>query len=89
VIQSVQPESGGLIGAAGDRGSSGLEAAVASLIIIMVVVTGTGVMFGAYLRVCFAICQEDRLKWSLRSGPTTSSEQTARALVGITGTRRD
>ena len=62
---------------------------MASLIIITVVVTVAGVMFGAYLGICFAICREDRRKWSLRSGPTTFSKQTARSLVGITGTRRD
>ena len=60
-----------------------------SLIIIVMVVTVAGVLFGAYLGICFAICREDRRKWSLRSGPTTFSKQTARALVGITGTRRD
>ena len=62
---------------------------MASLIIIAVVVTVAGVMFGAYLGICFAIRQEDRRKWSLRSGPTTFSKQAARSFVGITGTRRD
>jgi ABC-type amino acid transport system permease subunit len=60
-----------------------------SLIIATIVVTAAGVMFGAYLGICFAICREDRRKWSLRSGPSTFSAQTARALVGIKGTRRD
>ena len=62
---------------------------MASLIIIAMVVTVAGVMFGAYLGICFAICREDRRKWSLRSGRATFSAQTARALVGISGTRRD
>jgi hypothetical protein len=62
---------------------------MASLIIITVIVTVAGVMFGAYLGICYAIRQEDRRKWSLRSGPPTFSTQTARALVGINGTRRD
>ena len=62
---------------------------MADLFIIAMVVTVGGVVFGAYLGICFAICREDRRKWSLRSGPTTFSKQTARSLVGITGTRRD
>jgi len=62
---------------------------MASLIIIAMVVSVAGVVFGAYFGICFAICQEDRRKWSLRSGPRTSSRQTARAFVGISGTRRD
>jgi hypothetical protein len=62
---------------------------MASLIIITIVVTVAGVMFGAYLRICLAIRREDRRKWSLRSGPPTLSAQTARSLVGINGTRRD
>jgi len=61
---------------------------MASLIVITIVVTVAGVMFGAYLRICFAIRREDRLKWSLRSGPPTPGGQAARALVGIRGTRR-
>jgi hypothetical protein len=62
---------------------------MASLIIITIVVTVAGVIVGAFLGICFAICREDRLKWSLRSGPPTFSRQTARSLVGINGTRRD
>ena len=62
---------------------------MAGFIIITVVVTVTGVMLGAYLGICFAICREDRRKWSLRSRPPTFSAQTARTLVGINGTRRD
>lgn len=62
---------------------------MASLIIIALVVTVGGVVFGAYIGICFAICQEDRRKWSLRSAPRTSSRQSARAFVGISGTRRD
>ena len=46
---------------------------MASLIIIAMVVTVAGVVFGAYLGICFAICREDRRKWSLRSGRPTSS----------------
>jgi hypothetical protein len=62
---------------------------MASLIIVAIVVTAAGVTFGAYLGICFAITREDRRKWSLRSGPSSYSAQTARALVGINGTRRD
>ena len=62
---------------------------MASLIISTIVVTAGGVVFGAYLGICFAISREDRRKWSLRSKPSTFSAQTARAFVGISGTRRD
>ena len=62
---------------------------MASFIIIATVLTVSGVMLGAYLRICFAIAREDRLKWSLRSDPSTFSAQTARTFVGIKGTRRD
>ena len=62
---------------------------MASLIIIAMVVTVVGVLFGAYFGICFAIRGEDRLKWSLRSGPRTSRRRSARALVGISGIRRD
>jgi len=60
-----------------------------SLIIVTIAVTVAGVTLGAYLAICFAIGREDRRKWSLRSGPRTFSRQTARAFVGISGTRRD
>lgn len=59
------------------------------LIIITIAVTVAGVVFGAYFGICFAIRREDRLKCSLWSGPPTCSTQTARAFVGISGTRRD
>ncbi len=62
---------------------------MASFIIIAMIVTVAGVVFGAYLGICLAICREDRRKWSLRSKPPTFSAQTARSLVGINGTRRD
>ena len=62
---------------------------MASLIITAIVVTAAGVLFGAYLGICLAIGREDRRKWSLRSGPSTASRQTARAFVGISGTRRN
>ena len=62
---------------------------MASHIIITIVVTVVGVMFGAYLGICFAIRREDRRKWSLRSSPPTLSTQLARSFVGINGTRWD
>jgi hypothetical protein len=62
---------------------------MASFIVITFVVTVAGVVFGAYLGICVAIGREDRRKWSLRSGPLTASRQSARAVVGISGTRRD
>jgi hypothetical protein len=60
---------------------------MAALITIAIVVAVTGVLCGAYIKICLAIRREDRVKWSLRSAPPTSSTQTARSLVGIKGSR--
>jgi hypothetical protein len=64
-----------------------LEAAVASLILIAVVVAVAGVLFGAFLKICFAIRREDRTKWSLRRDPPSQAAQSARDLVGISSSR--
>jgi hypothetical protein len=65
------------------------EAIMASLIIITVVLTVAGILFGAYLKICFAIRQEDRIRGSLRSRATSLSAQSARTLVGMSGSRWD
>jgi hypothetical protein len=62
---------------------------MAAFITIAIVVAVAGVLFGAYIKICLAIRREDRVKWSLRSDPPTSSTQTARTLVGIRGSRWD
>ncbi len=61
---------------------------MAALITIGIVVAVAGVVFGAYLRICFAIRKEDRAR-SLPFDPPSSSAQTARALVGIDSSRWD
>lgn len=61
-------------------------AVLITLAIPMVLIGGT---VGTFLTLSFAIRREDRLKWSLRSEPTSFSAQVARALVGINGSRWD
>lgn len=62
---------------------------MASLVIIAVVATIAGLVFGAYFVLCFAISSEDRRKGSLRAAASSPSARSARFLVGITGTRQD
>jgi hypothetical protein len=62
---------------------------MASLIVITLVLTVAGTLFGAYIKICFAIRREDRIKGSLRSDATSQSAQSARMLVGISGSRWD
>jgi hypothetical protein len=62
---------------------------MAVLIVIGIVLTIVGVVFGAYLTICFAIAREDRIKWSLRREASTRSARTARVLVSRTGSQRD
>jgi hypothetical protein len=64
-----------------------LEASVASLILIAVVVAVAGVLFGAFLKICFAIRRDDRTKWSLRRDAPDQAAQSARDLVGISSSR--
>jgi hypothetical protein len=62
---------------------------MAALITIAIVVAVAGIAFGAYLKVCFAIRQDDRRKWGLRRDAPNKSAQSARALVGINNSRWD
>jgi hypothetical protein len=64
-----------------------LEAVMAALITIAIVVVVAGIAFGAYLKVCFAIRRDDRRKWGLRRDAPDKSAQSARALVGINNSR--
>jgi hypothetical protein len=64
-----------------------LEATMAALITITIVVAVAGVLFGAYLKICFAIRRDDRTKWSLRRDAPNHSAQSARDFVGISGSR--
>jgi hypothetical protein len=63
------------------------EAVVASLIIIALVMAVAGVVFGAYVKICFAIRREDRVKGALRFDPPNQSARSARDLVGISSSR--
>jgi hypothetical protein len=74
-------------GAAGDRGTEVLEAVMAVLVTIAIVVAIAGITFGGYLKVCSAIRREDRKKWSLRRDAPDQSAQNARSLVGINSSR--
>jgi hypothetical protein len=56
---------------------------MAALITIALIVAVTGVVFGAYLKICCAIRRDDRTKWSLRRDAPNHSAQSARDLVGI------
>jgi hypothetical protein len=60
---------------------------MASLIIITLVLTVAGILFGAYIKICFAIRRDDRTKWSLRGDAPSQAAQSARDLVGISSSR--
>jgi hypothetical protein len=62
---------------------------MASLIIITLVLTFAGIVFGAYIKISFAIRRDDRSTGSLRFDAPTQSTQAARNLVGISGSRWD
>jgi hypothetical protein len=73
----------GLREAAGDRGTEVLEAIMAALITIAIVVAVAGVVCGAYLKICFAIRRDDRRRGALRRDAPNQSAQSARAVVGM------
>jgi hypothetical protein len=54
-----------------------------------IIVAVAGVLFGAYLKICFAIRQEDRTRGSLRLGAPNQSAQSARDFVGISSSKWD
>jgi hypothetical protein len=60
---------------------------MAALITIATVGALAGVALGAYLKICFAIRQDDRIKGSLRLDAPNQSAQRARTLVGINSAR--
>lgn len=62
---------------------------MAGLIIITLVLTVAGILFGAYIKICFAIRREDRIRGSLRSDATSQSARSARTVVGVSGSRWD
>ncbi|HEX9041145.1 MAG TPA: hypothetical protein VF838_08960 [Trebonia sp.] len=62
---------------------------MAALIIISIITAVAGVVFGAYLKICFAIQREDRRKGSLRLDAPSPSARNARNLVGISSSKWD
>jgi hypothetical protein len=56
---------------------------MAALITIAIVVTVAGIVFGAYIKICFAMRRDDRTRWSLRRDAPNRSAQSARTLVGM------
>jgi hypothetical protein len=62
---------------------------MAALITISVIVAVAGIVFGAYLKICFAIRREDRTKWSLRLEAPNQSARSARNFVGISSSKWD
>jgi hypothetical protein len=60
-----------------------------SLIIIALVLTIAGILFGAFLKICFAIRRDDRTKGALRRDAPNQSAQSARTLVGMNSFRCD
>lgn len=61
---------------------------MAVLITMAVVVALAGIASVAYLKVCLAIRRDDRTKWALRRDAPNKFTQSARALVGISNSRR-
>lgn len=60
---------------------------MAALITIAIVVTIGGAALGAFLKICFAIRRDDRIKGSLRLDAPNQSAQSARDFVGISSSR--
>ena len=56
---------------------------MASLVIIVFVVSAAGGLLGAYFKICLAIQREDRRKWSLRLSAPSRSAQSARDVCGM------
>jgi hypothetical protein len=64
------------------------EAAMATLITLVLAAIGFGVLFGAFVSISFAIRRDDR-RGSLRWDAPTHSAKAARSLVGLGGSRWD
>jgi hypothetical protein len=62
---------------------------MAALITIALVVAVAGVVGGAYLKICFAIRRDDRVKGALRRDAPNQSAQSARDFVGISSSKWD
>jgi hypothetical protein len=62
---------------------------MASLVVLVLITIAFGVCFGVFLKVSFAIRQEDRSRNSLRFDAPSRSARAARALVGVSSSRWD
>lgn len=62
---------------------------MAPLVTIAIVMVMAGVAFGAYLKICFAIRRDDRVRGSLRFEAPSKAAQSARDLTGISSSRWD
>jgi tetrahydromethanopterin S-methyltransferase subunit E len=65
------------------------EAIMASLVVLILAAIVMGACVGAFLKLSFAIRREDRLRGSLWFDAPNHSAQAARAMVGVTSSRRD
>jgi len=65
------------------------EAAMASLVVLLLAAIAFGALFGGFLMISFAIRREDREKGSLRFDARSYSTKAARTLVGIKSSRWD
>ena len=62
---------------------------MAALITISIIVAMAGVVFGAYLKICFAIRREDRKRGALRLDAPNRSARRSRDFVGISSSKWD
>ena len=62
---------------------------MAGFVVLGIVTIIMGACIGAYLKLCWAIKREDRVRGSLRAGAPTISTQTARDLVAMSSSRWD
>jgi hypothetical protein len=63
------------------------EAAMASVVILILTAVAFGVLLGGFLAVSFALRRDDRDLGSIRFDAPTHSARAVRNLVGISGSR--
>jgi hypothetical protein len=85
-IWQVRPASNGDPRATAGRS---WEAIVASLVVLVIIVTVIGVCLGVFLTLSLAIAREDRKRYTLRFDAPNSTGRAARTLVGLNGSRWD
>jgi hypothetical protein len=60
---------------------------MATLIIVTLVLAFAGIVFGAYIKISFAIRRDDHVLGSLWSDASTLSAHTARKLLGFSSSK--